>query len=76
MTGARRKVLWISHGAIAAIEAEQVRREWTDERMAEALGIQRPHWTAVRSGHRNLPFVAVCRAFAMGVPAGKLLAMP
>jgi len=69
-----RKALWVSRGALAAIEAEQRERGWTDRETAAALGIARAHWTAARIGARNLPFVAVCRAYALGIPPAVLLA--
>lgn len=69
-----RKSLWVSPTALAAIEAEQVRRRWCDKQMAHALGIARTHWNAARNRQRNLPFVAICRAHALGVPAAVLLA--
>lgn len=69
-----RKSLWVSSAALQAIEWEQMRRDWCDKEMAHALGIARTHWNAARNRQRNLPFVAVCRAYTLGVPAAVLLA--
>jgi len=70
-----RKVQWASDAAVQAVQMEQARRAWTDAQMANALGIARPHYTAARAGKRNLPFIAICRAYALGVNADALLAI-
>ncbi len=58
------------------IEAIRFRIEqygWPDYRFAEAIGMQRSHFSEMMKGKRRMPLNAIRKAVELGVPAKVLL---
>jgi transcriptional regulator with XRE-family HTH domain len=58
---------------IDAVEFRRCQYGWSQNRMAQELGLTRGHYSEFISGKRGLPLQARCRAYALGVPADVLL---
>lgn len=56
-----------------ALEFRRENAEWTQRRMASALGIGASHYSEIVAGKRALPMAATVRAFLLGIPAAHLL---